>query len=147
MLIKRAVLSAARYSACPTRRPVSSSVLNGTGLYTQGVMLSGGSPLIRAALAQAFGAAGKREKAISILNDLAGLAKQKYIAAYSFAGIHAGLGEDDRALEYLEKSLEEHSHWPIYLHLDPGMDSLRSNPRFQELVRVVGLPSKLAIPA
>ncbi|MGA9883400.1 MAG: protein kinase [Candidatus Acidiferrales bacterium] len=106
----------------------------------KGVMLSGGSPLIRAALAQTFGAAGKKEEAIRILDDLASLAKQKYIAAYCFAGIHAGLGEGDRAIEYLEKSFEEHSHWLIYLHIDPGMDGLRSNPRFQELLRLVGLP-------
>ena len=106
----------------------------------KGVMLSGGSPIMRAALGQTFGAAGKRGEAMSILDDLAGLARQKYIAAYFFAGIHAGLGEDDRAIEYLEKSLEEHSHWLIYLHLDPSMDGLRSNPRFQDLLRALPFP-------
>ena len=43
-------------------------------------------------------------------------------------------------MESLEKSYEEHSHWLIYLHMDPGMDGLRSNLRFQELLRRVGLP-------
>ena len=43
-------------------------------------------------------------------------------------------------MEYLEKSFEEHSHWLMYLHMDPGMDGLRSNPRFQDLLRRVGLP-------
>jgi serine/threonine-protein kinase len=111
------------------------------------VNLSGGSPLMRAALAQTFGAAGKREKAVEILDDLAELAKQKYVASYFFAGIHAGLGEDDRAIEYLEKSYQEHSHWLIYLHMDPGMDALRSDPRFQDLLGRVGLPLPPAIPA
>ena len=113
----------------------------------KGVKLSGGSPLMNAALAQTFATAGKRERAIQILDDLTNLAKQKYVAPYFLAGIHIGLGEDDRAIEYLEKSYEEHSHWLIYLHLDPSMDSLRSNPRFQDLSGRVGLPLQHAIPA
>ncbi len=112
----------------------------------KGVELSGGSPLMRAALAQTFATAGKREKAIQILGELTELTKHKYVAPYFFAGIHIGLGEDDRAIEYLEKSHEEHSHWLIYLHIDPSMDALRSNPRFKDLLRRVGLPLPYAIP-
>ncbi|MGA7381932.1 MAG: tetratricopeptide repeat protein [Terriglobales bacterium] len=111
----------------------------------KGVKLSGGSPLMRAALACTFGAAGRTKEAIQILDDLTKLAKQKYVAPYFFAGIHIGLGENDRAIEYLEKSYEEHSHWLIYLHIDPSMDGLRDNPRFQDLLRRVGLPA-LTIP-
>jgi eukaryotic-like serine/threonine-protein kinase len=112
----------------------------------KGVKLSGGSPLMSAALAQTFATAGRKKKAIRILDDLAKLTKQKYVAPYFFAGIHIGLGEDDHAIEYLEKSYEEHSHWLIYLHIDPSMDGLRSNPRFQNLLRRVGLPLRQAIP-
>jgi eukaryotic-like serine/threonine-protein kinase len=112
----------------------------------KGVKLSGGSPLMSAALAHTFATAGRRKEAIQILDDLTKLTKQKYVAPYFFAGIHIGLGEDDRAIEYLEKSYEEHSHWLIYLHIDPSMDGLRSNPRFQDLLRRVGLPLSHAIP-
>ncbi len=112
----------------------------------KGVKLSGGSSLMNAALAQTLAAAGRKKKALLILDDLSNLAKQKYVAPYFFAGIHIGLGEDDRAMEYLEKSCEEHSHWLIYLHIDPSMDGLRSNPRFQDLLRRVGLPLPHAIP-
>jgi len=111
----------------------------------KGVKLSGGSPLMNAALAQTLATAGKREKAIQILDELTELAKQKYVASYFFAGIHVGLGEEARAMEYLEKSNEEHSHWLIYLHMDPGMDGLRSNLRFQDLLGRVGLPLRHAI--
>ncbi len=111
------------------------------------VNLSGGSPMMRAALAQTFATAGRKEKAIEILDDLAKLAKQKYVAPYFFAGIHVGLGENDRAMECLEKSYEEHSHWLIYLHMDPALDALRSMTRFQELLQRVGLPLTPAIPA
>jgi len=106
----------------------------------KGVNLSGGSPLISAALAQTFAEAGKRDQAIQILDDLTRLTELRYIAPYFFAGIYTGLGEGDRAIEYLEKCYEEHSHWLIYLHMDPGMDGLRSHPRFQDLLRRVGLP-------
>ena len=111
------------------------------------VMLSGGSSVMRAALAQSLAASGEKGKATQILDDLKKLAKEKYVGAYFLAGIYAGLGEDDRALEHLEKAYEEHSHWLIYLHIDPTMDALRSNTRFQDLLRRIGLPLPQAIPA
>ena len=108
------------------------------------VKLSGGSPLMRAALAHTFATAGRTEEAVQVLDDLTKLARQKYVAPYFFAGIHVGLRENDRAIEYLEKSYEEHSHWLIYLHIDPSMDALRDDPRFQDLLRRVGLPARTA---
>lgn len=106
----------------------------------KGVRLSGGSPLIRAALAQTLATAGRKEQAVQILDDLTELAKEKYVAPHFFAGIYIGLGEGERAMDYLEKSYEEHSHWLLYVHIDPSMEGLRSNPRFQGLLRRVGLP-------
>jgi tetratricopeptide (TPR) repeat protein len=106
----------------------------------KGVKLSGGSPLMRAALAHTYGMAGRTAEARQILDDLKKLAKQKYVSPYFFAGIHIGLGEDDRALEYLEKAYEDHSHWLIYLHIDPSMDTLRYNARFKDLLKRIGLP-------
>ena len=107
----------------------------------RGVKLSGGSPLMRAALAHTLGTAGRTSEALQILDDLTELAKQKYVAPYYFAGIYLGLGEKERAIECLQKCYEEHSHWLIYLHLDPSMDDLRYNPGFQELLQRIGLPA------
>ena len=107
----------------------------------KGVNLSGGSPLMRAALAHTYGESGRTKEALQVLGDLTELANHKYVAPHFFAGIHIGLGENERAIEYLEKSWEDHSHWLIYLHLDPSMDALRSNPGFQDLLRRVGLPA------
>jgi TolB-like protein/tetratricopeptide (TPR) repeat protein len=106
----------------------------------KGVKLSGGSPLFRAALAHTLAAAGRTKEALQTLDDLKKLAKQRYVSPYFFAGVHIGLGEDDCAIEYLEKAYEERSHWLIYLHIDPSMDSLRYNARFKELLRRVALP-------
>ncbi len=103
------------------------------------VELSRGSPLMSAALAHTYGEAGRTQEAQQILGELTILAKQKYVAPYFFAGIHIGLGENDRAIDYLEKSYEEHSHWLIYLHLDPSMDGLQSNALLQHLLKRVGL--------
>jgi len=108
----------------------------------KGVQLSGGSALMRAALAHTFAAAGRTSEAVKTLNELTELAKHRYVAPHFFAGIHVGLGDNDRAIEYLEKSYEEHSHWLIYLHLDPSMDALRDIPRFQNLLLRVGLPAQ-----
>jgi TolB-like protein/Flp pilus assembly protein TadD len=123
-------------------------LLRNTGRYEEaiaegekGVNFSGGSPLMRAALAHTLGTAGRTKDAVQILDELTKLAQQKYVAPYFFAGIHIGLGENQRALEYLEKSYEEHSHWLIYLPLDPSMDALRDNPAFQSLMQRVGVPA------
>jgi tetratricopeptide (TPR) repeat protein len=107
----------------------------------KGVTFSGGSPLIRGALAQTLGVAGKATEARQILADMTELAKKKYVSPYFFAGIHVGLAENERAMEYLEKCYEEHSHWLIYIDKDPSLDRLRGNPRFQKLVREIGVPS------
>ena len=107
----------------------------------KGAKLSGGSPLVRASLAHSYGKAGRTKEARQILDDLTSAAKCKYVAPHFFAGIHIGLGENNLALDYLEKSYEDHSHWLIYLHIDPTMDDLRSEPRFQDLLKRIGLPA------
>jgi TolB-like protein/Flp pilus assembly protein TadD len=109
------------------------------------VNLSAGSPLMRAALAHTYGKSRRAKDALEVLDDLTELAKRKYVAPHFFAGIHIGLGDNDRAMEYLEKSWEEHCHWLIYLHIDPSMDDLRSYPRLQDLLRRVGLPTPAAV--
>jgi hypothetical protein len=107
----------------------------------KGVTLSGGSPLIRGALAHTLAVAGKTKEAREILDDLAELAKQKYVSPYFFAGIYVGLRENERAMDYLEKCYDEHSHWLIYIDKDPSLDGLRDEPRFQKILLQIGLPS------
>ena len=111
------------------------------GAGERGVSLSGGSPLMRAALAHTYGKAGRADDARRVLDELTEFANCKHVAPHFFAGIHIGLGDYDRAIEYLEKSYEEHSHWLIYLHIDPTMDELRGDPRFNDLLKRVGLPA------
>ena len=58
-----------------------------------------------------------------------------YVFPYSFAVIYAGLGEKDKAFEYLDKEYKDGSYNLGYLKTDPQLDSLRSDPRFAELIR------------
>jgi len=102
--------------------------------------LSGGSPLSLAALGHTYAVWGKRAEAERVLNELKESSKQGYISAYSIAAIHAGLGEKDQAFIWLEKAYEERSGWLIWLRAEPISDPLRSDPRFQDLLRRVGLP-------
>ena len=89
-------------------------------------------------LTDSDGAAGKREEALNILRDLQDQRNREYISPYFVALIYAGLGEKERALEWLQKAYEDRSAIMTWLRVEPKLDSLRSDPRFNELERHVG---------
>jgi tetratricopeptide (TPR) repeat protein len=90
-------------------------------------------------LGHAYAASGKRNEAVKILNEMKEMSKQKYVSPYDLAILYTGLGEKDKALEQLNHAYEEQSGWIIYLKVEPLFDPLRSDPRFQDLLRRVGL--------
>lgn len=131
----------------PVTRWILGLVYRKTGRYEmaiaegeKAVASSGGNPLMRAALAHTHARAGKTGEAREMLSELIELAKQTYVSPYFFAGIHVGLDEKDRALQCLEAAYQEKSHWLLYLHIDPGMDNLRDDSGFRNLLASVGLP-------
>jgi len=63
----------------------------------------------------------------------------KYVSAYDVAELQLAVGEDDEAIDWLEKAADEHANQVIFLHLDPRFEGLHSNPRFQNLLRRVGV--------
>ena len=99
--------------------------------------------MMRAALAHTYGVAGRRQEALDILDQLTCLAKEEYVSPYFIAGIHLGLQEEGRCLEWLEHAYDDKSHWLLYLHIDPGMDKLRETPELQNLLRRIGLPPQV----
>jgi TolB-like protein/DNA-binding winged helix-turn-helix (wHTH) protein/tetratricopeptide (TPR) repeat protein len=99
--------------------------------------LSGGSATVLANLARAYAASGKKSEAIRILNDLRKQSTAAYSHAPEIAVIYAALGDSDQAMNWLEKGYEERFNPGVLLR--PGLDPLRSNPRFQGLTRRVGL--------
>ena len=90
-------------------------------------------------LAYAYAASGRRDEAHRMLDELKGMAKQGYIPPYNFALIYAGLGDKDQAFAWLEKAYEEHAQQLAFLKSQSLFDSLRSDPRFTDLLRRIGL--------
>jgi len=82
---------------------------------------------------------GETDKANEVLKRLETLAKSRYVPAYLVARIYLGLGDIDRAFELLDKAVEERYGYLAYLNVEPLFDSVRSDPRFAEIVRRVGL--------
>jgi len=102
------------------------------------VSLSGGGSLYVSSLAHAYATAGRRAEAERLLRQMNELARHTYVPSFHIAIIHAGLGQRDQALVWLEKGYQERSAWMVWLKVDPRFDALRSDPRFQDLLRRVG---------
>jgi serine/threonine protein kinase/tetratricopeptide (TPR) repeat protein len=90
-------------------------------------------------LAYAYAAAGRRGEALKILDEQQRLAKARYVSPYNFAIIYTGLGDKDRAFEWLSKCVEEHTLIIFHLKSRPLFDSLRSDPRYVDLLRRMNL--------
>jgi eukaryotic-like serine/threonine-protein kinase len=88
----------------------------------------------------AYGIAGRKSEALKTLAELQALAGRKYIPPHSFAYIYAGLGDKERAFEWLEKGYTGRDDSLTKLKTDPLFDSLRSDPRYTDLMRRVGFP-------
>ena len=101
------------------------------------VRFSGGSPTCIANLASAYVVSGKREEAAKLLSDLQKRSQPSYSYAPDIAVIYAALGDKEHAMNWLEKGYEGRFNPSVLLR--PGFDPLRSDPRFKELVRSIGL--------
>jgi hypothetical protein len=66
------------------------------------------------------------------------LSKQRYVSPYDVAAIYVALG-NEQAFQFLEKAYQEHSFHLVYLNVSPQFKSIRSDPRFQDLVQRLGL--------
>jgi Flp pilus assembly protein TadD len=102
------------------------------------VELSNGSPTCIANLARAYAASGKTSEASKLLDDLKKNSNRDYSDASEIAVIYAALGDSDHAMNWLEKGFEERFNPGVLSR--PGFDPLRSDPRFRNLVRLIGLP-------
>ena len=102
------------------------------------VRLSGGSPICIADLARAYVASGKMNEAVKLLNDLQKRSTASFTNAPQIAMIYASMGDNDQAMHWLERAYEERFNPSILLR--SGFDPLRSDPRFKDLMRRIGLP-------
>jgi TolB-like protein/class 3 adenylate cyclase/Flp pilus assembly protein TadD len=92
-------------------------------------------------LGNAYAASGRKAEALKILDQLEQISKQRYVAAYSFALVHIGLGHKDAALRWLEKSYQDRAGYDVIrIPHDPLLDALRGDPHFEALVQKVVAP-------
>jgi tetratricopeptide (TPR) repeat protein len=106
--------------------------------YKEMLKLGNNSTYTRIYLGYAYAKAGHREEAQAILNELE--RTKEFVSPTDLAVLYAGLGENDQAFQSLERAYAAHDLQLQYLGADPSLDSLRSDPRFQDLMRRVGLP-------
>jgi tetratricopeptide (TPR) repeat protein len=106
------------------------------------VQLSAGSPTCTANLARAYALSGRRTEALDLLNTLKTSATPGYSHASEIAAIYVSLGDQEEALNWLEKGYAERFNPGVLIR--PGFDPLRANPRFQDLAHRVGLPGSVS---
>jgi hypothetical protein len=91
-------------------------------------------------LGHAYAVSGKKAEALKIIDGLKELSKSVYVAPYTIAIVYAGLGDKDQAFAWLDRAYDDRSGYLTWLTTDPQLDGLRSDPRFADLLRRVGLP-------
>ncbi len=93
-----------------------------------------------AGLGHVYAVSGNKSEAQTVIDELKQISRQEYVPATNIALIYAGLGEKDQAFAWLEKGYEQRAFQMQWLKIEPRWDNLRSDPRFQDLMRRVGLP-------
>ena len=104
------------------------------------VDLSQRAPGALGILGLAYGLARREAEAKTILDELLKLNESRYVTPAAMVNVYIGLGDKDQAFVWLEKACEERSNYVAYLKVFPILDPLRSDPRFNDLIRRVGLP-------
>ena len=97
------------------------------------------NPDMMSSLGYAYATAGDRDAAQRGIEELRQQSRASYVSPYFFAVIHAALGETDQAFALLDKAYEDRSFFIAWLKVEPMVDPLRSDPRFTELLKKVGL--------
>jgi hypothetical protein len=88
-----------------------------------------------ASLGHAYARAGRRNDARAVLARLDNASGKRHVPPYHLAVIYAALGDPPRALDWLERALDDRSPWIGYMLVDPRLDPVRSNPRFTDILR------------
>lgn len=110
--------------------------------YQKAIPLSGDSPDEPASLAFAYALSGNRTEATRLAIDLELRSKKTYVSPASIAVIYSGLGDKDRAFEFLEKAYERRDLLLVLLKAEPMFDRLRDDQRFTDLMKRVGFTQK-----
>jgi tetratricopeptide (TPR) repeat protein len=111
--------------------------------FRRAIELSGGNTTFESNLANAYAVSGRKEEALKIVKDLESRQRQGSSTGASIALIYVGLGDNDRAMIWLNKAYQARFNPSILMR--PVFDPLRSDPQFQDLLHRIGLPSRNAV--
>jgi tetratricopeptide (TPR) repeat protein len=100
-----------------------------------------GNLAVQSDIGHVYAISGDKSSAERVIAVLKGESGRRYVNQYELALIYVGLGQNDHAFEWLDRAYREHSDQLIYLEVDPRLDSIRSDARFPQLVRRVGIPN------
>ncbi|HEX9254394.1 MAG TPA: tetratricopeptide repeat protein [Candidatus Angelobacter sp.] len=100
---------------------------------------TGEMPLMDAALGLAYAVSGKKAETMKLAEAFKAAAKKRYIPPTYFGMLFAGLGDKDKAMMWLEKAFADRADGLTWLNVEPMLDEVRSDPRFQDLIRRIGL--------
>jgi len=114
-------------------------VTEAIGEFQKASTLSGGNPTMMMALGHAYAISGRKKEARELLARLVSLSKEKYVPAVYMMGIAAGLDDKDGAFHWLNQAVEDRCDYVVYLRQEPGLENLRSDPRFAEVMKGIGL--------
>ena len=98
-------------------------------------------PRMLGMLGEALARSGRRKEAIEILHRIEEMATREYVDPWSFCRQHMALGDREKALDFLERSFEDRSTLALFAPIDPLLEPLRTEPRFQEMVARLHLPA------
>lgn len=107
--------------------------------FSQGRRLSGDHPAMIALYGHTLAVSGDAAGARKALAELQHVAQSRYVSSLYFAAVYMGLGEKSTALDWLDRAYQERNDRLVYLGVDPMADPLRSEPRFTELLRKIGI--------
>jgi TolB-like protein/DNA-binding winged helix-turn-helix (wHTH) protein/Flp pilus assembly protein TadD len=103
--------------------------------------LSGDSPLYMAQVGVSLALAGEKKEALRVIRELQDISGKRYVSPYGVAQIYAALNDKEQTYKWLETAYRDRAVWMSYLAVDPVFDSIRSEERFRDLLRRVGLPA------
>lgn len=102
-------------------------------------VISGNKPLVLGALGHVYGSMGNRNEALRIIDQLQAESATVYVSPVHLAQVYAGLGDSASAMRWLERAYQDRSNDLVFLKVDPQFDTLRSEPKFTELLKRIGL--------
>ena len=110
-----------------------------TRVLEEAVTMEGAGTYTQATLGFVHARAGRTDEARKILAELEAHAEREYVSPVSFSTLFLGLGDIDRAVEWAERAFDDRRGWLVYVAVNPLMDPMRGHPRFESIVRRMGL--------